>query len=129
MLTNYQIVPEGGNVAAVIAAHTCPLDGYVYAWQDPNNPNLVYFLPTCPADTVVALLQTNVGNFVNVRWNYSDQIDDPHMRVLDIIDKVMVDARGWLDEHTYTSIAEHLGSSERLSQYIFNAMVTQLILE
>lgn len=125
-LINYHIATDQNDVLATLTAHTCPNDGYVYAWVDPVYNLLVWELGACPVDAVVASLQTNIGNFVNSHWNYTDTIADPHQRILSIISQSRADAVNWLNLHTTPDIAGYVaGQTTQLQGYILSAMNTQ----
>jgi hypothetical protein len=125
-IINYHLATDQSGVQAQLASHTCPLDGYVYAWADPTNPLLVWELETCPADAVITALQVNIGNFVNVHVNYTNTITDVHQRVLAIIDKAREDAVNWLNLYTSPEIAGFISSqTAQLQGYILDALNTQ----
>lgn len=106
----------------IYAAHTCPNDGFVYAWGDPIDGALIWFLPACPVDAVLANLTTNIANFVNNAYNYQVD-DDPHRRILAIIAAAKADAKNWLSQHTTEEIANFLGTDARLQSLIFAELV------
>lgn len=125
-LINYHIAADQAGVLAELASHTCPNDGYVYAWVDSTYPLLVWELAACPADAVIANLQTNIGNFVNVHWNYTDTIADNHQRILTIISQARADAVQWLNLHTNADIAGYVGAQTvQLQGYILTALNNQ----
>jgi hypothetical protein len=125
MLLGYGIAADVNAVAAILTAHTCPNDGYVYAWQDSVDPTLVWEMTACPVDAIKVNLITNIGNWVNARYNYSDKYPDPLDRVLDIISGVKDDAMKWLDEHATARVALFLKDDLMLHKLIFNEMRNQ----
>lgn len=125
MLLGYGRAADSNAVAAILKSHTCPNDGYVFAWQDNIDPTLVWEQTACPVDDVKALLTTNIGNWVNARYNNSDKIADPYIRVLDIIQLVKEDAGKWLDEHAISRVSLFLKDDRLLQQLIFNALLAQ----
>src|SRR6266702_236663 len=84
LLINYHKLAQGEDAALTYAAHTCPLDGYVYAWGDATDSTVIWFLATCPVDAVRTKLTNRMTGIVSNA--YGDQQDpDPHMRIQAII--------------------------------------------
>lgn len=112
------------NVDALISSHTCPSDGYVYAWVDPDNALLVWTVSVCPADSVIPTMDAVIANSVNARYNNTDTVTDPHVRAEQIITGVKTDVSAWLYEHTTDDIANYLTQDARMEQAILSAMAT-----
>src|SRR6266568_2911631 len=95
LLINYHKLATGEDPATIYAAHTCPLDGYVYAWGDTTDSTVIWFLATCPVDAIRTKLTNRMTGIVsNV---YGDQQDpDPHIRIQAIITKAKETAKGSL---------------------------------
>lgn len=111
-------------VDSLITSHTCPTDGYVYAWPDPNNPLLVWTVSVCPADSVTPTLANVIADAVATRYNTTDTTLDPHLRTEAIIAGVKSDASTWLYTHTTTDIANFLSQDSKLQTSILSAMAT-----
>jgi len=129
-IINYYLASDQADVQATLTSHTCPNDGYVYAWTDSTNPLLVWELTDCPVDAVVAGLQVNIGNFVNMHYNYTNTIADNHQRILAIISKTRDDVVNWLNLYTTPEVAGFVASkTTQLQGYILDALVTQGIIQ
>lgn len=112
------------HVQDLITSHTCPNDGYIYAWIDPGNSLLVWTVSVCPADSVTPTMNLVISNAVNVRYNNTDTLTDPHTRAQAIIAGVKQDVSTWLSEHTTEDIANFLSQDAKLEQAILSAMAT-----
>jgi hypothetical protein len=125
-IITYHLATDQSDVQAHLTAHTCPNDGYIYAWTDSTNPLLVWELDACPVDNVVTALQVNIGNFVNVHVNYTNTIPDAHQRILAIISKSRDDAVNWLNLYATPEVAGFVASkTTQLQGYILDALNTQ----
>ena len=113
------------DVQALITSHTCPTDGYIYAWVDSDNPLLVWTVSVCPADSVTPTMDAIISNSVNERYNNTDTVTDPHVRAEQIIAGVKQDVSTWLYGHTTTDIANYLSQDAKLQVAILSAMATE----
>jgi hypothetical protein len=123
-IADANVCTTNAEVAEVIAAHTCTNCGYVYGWPDPYNPLLVWTVAVCPADSVIPTMNAIIANAVNVRYNNSDTVADPHTRAEQIIVGVKSDVNAWLYEHTTQGIADYLSQDAKMQSAILAAMAT-----
>lgn len=127
LLINYHKLAQGEDPATIYAAHTCPIDGYVYAWGDATDSTVIWFLATCPVDAVKTALTTRMTSIVTNA--YGDQQDpDPHIRVQNIIAKAKDSAKGWLTQHATPAVASFLSDDAILFKIIFAELVSQGII-
>lgn len=112
-------------VTSVIAAHTCPSDGYIYAWIDTDNPLLVWSVSVCPADSVIPTMNNVISDAVTTRYNNTDTTTDPHLRTEQILAEVKADVGTWLYSHTTQDIANYLTNDQKLQTAILSAMATE----
>jgi hypothetical protein len=127
LLINYHKLAQGEDPTAIYTAHTCPLDGYVYAWGDTTDNTLVWFLSACPVDAVRNKLTNRMSSIVSNA--YGDQQDpDPHMRIQAIINKAKETAKGWLTQNATPAVANFLSDDSILFKIIFAELVTQGII-
>jgi hypothetical protein len=124
-LANANLCTTNAEVQEQLTANTCPTDGYVHAWIDPNNPLLVWSVPTCPADSVEPLMQAVISNMVNVRYNNTNTIADPHLRTEQILANVKSDVNAWLYLNTTLDIANYLSNDAKMQTSILSAMATE----
>lgn len=127
LLINYRKLATGEDPATIYAAHTCPIDGYVYAWGDTTDSTVIWFLATCPVDAVRTKLTNRMTSIVSNA--YGDQQDpDPHMRIQAIINKAKDSAKGWLTQNATPAVANFLSDDAILFKIIFAELVTQGII-
>ncbi len=127
LLINYHKLAQGEDAALTYAAHTCPLDGYVYAWGDATDSTVIWFLATCPVDAVRTKLTNRMTGIVSNA--YGDQQDpDPHMRIQAIIMKAKDAAKGWLTQNATPAVANFLSDDAILFKIIFAELVSQGII-
>ena len=124
LILNMHRVIQGEDPAVFYAAHTCPLDGYVYACGDPTDGTIIWYLGACPVDAVKTALTTRMTSIVTQA--YGDQIDpDPHRRVLSVIARSNAHAKEWLLQHAIEDIAHFLSDDLVLMKLIIAEMTTQ----
>ncbi len=127
LLINYHKLAAGEDPTPIYAAHTCPLDGYVYAWGDATDSTVIWFLAACPVDAVRTKLTNRMTGIVSNA--YGDQQDpDPHMRIQAIITKAKDSAKGWLTQNATPAVASFLSDDAILFKIIFAELVSQGII-
>jgi hypothetical protein len=108
VIQNYHATDQS-DVDATLAAntHTC---GYVHAWVDLVDPLLVWYLTTCPADSLITSLRTAIDGFVAAHITDQSGVADPYDQAQAIINLSTDDAYSWIDTNAYDHLATFLKS-------------------
>jgi len=130
-LMNYRKLADGEIAEQVIAQnYTCPNDGFLYGWLDDTDHTVIWYLPACPIDPVVASIKAQIATYVTAAYNATAAQTNPVKRLRAIVTQVHTNIAAWvlLPQNVDTLYVDFISVPTRLRGWIIAELKNQAVI-
>jgi hypothetical protein len=130
-LMNERKLAEGERAEQVIAQnYTCPNDGFLYGWVDDTDHTVIWYLPACPIDPVVANIKAQIAVYVTAAYSATGAQANPVKRLRSIVTQVHTNIAAWvlLPQNVDVLYVDFLSVPTRLRGWIIAELKNQAVI-